>query len=238
MRTDSHNARGTTPRFQPRYPFANGNFRELKSFNFGKPRARASNPILGGVEDYITQPIYDSASFAASAAMTQLTMFQQPRGQSGKTLAQTNMTGPGFLPNPQRLILRALRVFTSNNTVITDLVNLLQNTSIQLILGTKPYFLGFLGLLSAGCGAMVTASSQVGTAPAGSAPLFSTSNGVPDQRSVMALNQPIMIEQGETIQVILNPDTAFNFAAAGANPAGVGTTIYVILDGDLYRGVQ
>lgn len=238
MRTDSQHARGTTSRFQPRYPFANGKFRELKSFNFGRPKARASNPILGGVEDYITQPIYDSASFAAAAAMTQLTMFQQPRGQGGKTLAQTNMTGPGFLPNPQRLILRALRVFTSNNTVITDLVNLLQNVSIQLVLGTKPYFLGFLGLLSAGCGAMVTAASQVGTAPAGSAPFFSTSNGVPDQRSVMALNQPIMIEQGETIQVILNPDTAFNFAAAGANPAGVGTTLYVILDGDLYRGVQ
>jgi|SRR6266481_2732883 len=225
-------------RFQPRYPLEG--FRELGSFNFGKPRARAraSNPILGGVEDYITQPIYDSVSFAAGAAFAAQTMFQSPRGQNGKTLAQTNMTGPGFLPNPQRLILRALRCFIANSTAPVDMFNLMQNVSIQLILGTKPYFLGFLGLLTAGCGAMVTAAAQVGTAPAGTAPLFSTSNGLPDQRNVLALNQPITIEQGETIQVILNPDTAFNFAAAGANPAGVGTTIYMILDGDLYRGVQ
>ncbi len=223
-------------RMQPRYPFAG--FRELATAHFGKPRVKARNPILGGVEDYITQPIYDSVSFAANAAFAQQTMFQQPRGQAGKTLAQTNMTAPGFLPNPQRLILRALRVFISNNTVPVDMVNMLQNVSVQLILGTKPYFVGFLGLLSAGCGAMVTAAAQVGTAPAGSAPLFATSNGVPDQRSVMTLNQPITIEQGETIQVMLNPDVAFNFAAAGANPAGVGTTIFVILDGDLYRGVQ
>jgi hypothetical protein len=224
-------------RLRPRFPFEG--LRELKSFNFGKrPRCKMTNPILGGVEDYISQPIYDSVSFAAAAAFTQQTMFQQPRGQAGKTLAQTNMTGPGFLPNPQRLILRALRVFIANGTAPVDMFNMLQNVSIQLILGTKPYFLGFLGLLTAGCGAMVTAAAQVGVAPAGSAPLFSTSNGQPDQRNVFALNQPITIEQGETIQVILNPDVAFNFAAAGANPAGVGTTLFVILDGDLYRGVQ
>jgi hypothetical protein len=224
-------------RLRPRFPF--DGLRELKIFNFGKrPRCKMTNPILGGVEDYITQPIYDSVSFAAGAAFAQQTMFQQPRGQAGKTLAQTNMTGPGFLPNPQRLILRALRVFISNNTAPVDMVNMLQNVSIQLILGTKPYFLGFLGLLTAGCGAMVTAAAQLGTAPAGAAPTFSTSNGQPDQRNVFALNQPITIEQGETIQVILNPDVAFNFAAAGANPPGVGTSLFVILDGDLYRGVQ
>jgi hypothetical protein len=223
-------------RLSPRFNLED--FRELCTVNFGRPRSKMRNPILGGVEDYITQPIYDSVSFAAGAAFAQQTMFQQPRGQGGKTLAQTNMTSPGFLPNPQRLILRALRVFISNNTVPTDMANMLQNVSLQLTLGTKPYFQGFVGLLSAGCGAMVTAAAQVGTAPAGSAPLFSTSNGVPDQRSVFTLNQPITIEQGETIQVLLNPDVAFNFAAAGANPSGVGTTLYVILDGDLYRGVQ
>lgn len=236
MNRNLPSASGREGRLSPRFALAG--LRELSSVNFGRPRAKAKNPILGGVEDYITQPIYDSVNFAQAAAFTQQTMFQQPRGQAGKTLAQTNMTSPGFLPNPQRLILRALRVFISNGTVPADMFNLMQNVSITLTLGTKPYFLGFLGLLGAGCGAMVTAAAQVGTAPAGSAPVFSTSNGVPDQRSIFALNQPITIEQGETIQVILNPDTAFNFAAAGANPAGVGATIYVILDGDLYRGVQ
>lgn len=223
-------------RLSPRYDLKG--VRELSSFNFGRPRSRVKNPVVGGIEDYISQPIYDSVSFAAAAAFAQQTMFQAPRGQAGKTLAQTNMTIAGSLPNPQRLILRALRIFISNGTVPSDMFNLLQNVSVTLNIGTKPYFLGFLGLLSAGCGAIVTAASQVGTAPAGSAPVFSTSNGLPDQRSVFSLNQPITIEQGEPFQVILNPDVAFNFAAAGANPAGVGATIYAILDGDLYRAVS
>ncbi|HEV3041879.1 MAG TPA: hypothetical protein VHA33_29210 [Candidatus Angelobacter sp.] len=212
-------------------------FRPLKPFNFGK-RPRMSNPFVGGIEDYITQPLYDSASFGPGAAMTQLNMFQLQRGQGGKTLAQTNMQQAGFLPNPQRFILRAIRLFTANGTVPTDLFNLLQNVSVEVVLGTKRYFQGPVLLLTAGCGAMVTAVAQLGTAPAGSAPSFSTSNGLPDQRSVMALNQPIVIEQTEPILVVLNPDTPFNFTAAGANPAGAGTTIYFILDGDLYRGVQ
>ncbi|MBZ5522255.1 MAG: hypothetical protein LAP21_08435 [Acidobacteriia bacterium] len=229
----NNNANGRT---SPRYPLKG--LRALTNFNFGQPRSRMQNPVVGGIEDYISQPIYDSVSFAAAAAFAQQTMFQAPRGQAGKTLAQTNMTIAGSLPNPQRLILRALRIFISNSTVPTDMFNLLQNVSVTLNIGTKPYFLGFLGLLSAGCGAMVTAAAQVGTAPAGSAPLFATSNGLPDQRSVFSLNQPITIEQGEPFQVILNPDVAFNFAAAGANPAGVGATIYAILDGDLYRAVS
>ena len=220
-------------RFLPRYR----TYRELKASNFGK-RARCSNPTVGGIEDLVTQPKYDSVSFAAGAAFAAQTLFQTIKGQSGKTLAQTNMTLAGALPNPQRLNLRALRVWIANSTVPVDLFNLLQNVSIEVKFNGKSYFEGPLGLLTAGCGAMVTAAAQVGTAPAGSAPLFATSNGQPDQRNVFSLNQPIMIEQGEPIEVKLNADIAFNFAAAGANPAGVGTTIYVILDGDLYRAVS
>jgi hypothetical protein len=220
-------------RFLPRYR----TYRELKAGNFGK-RARCSNPSVGGIEDLITQPLYDSVSFAAGAAFAAQTMFQTIKGQAGKTLAQTNMTFAGALPNPQRLNVRALRVWIANSTAPVDLFNLLQNVSIEVVFNGKPYFQGPLGLLTAGCGAMVTAAAQVGTAPAGSAPVFSTSNGNPDQRNVFSLNQPIMIEQGEPIEVKLNADIAFNFAAAGANPAGVGTTIFVILDGDLYRAVN
>src|ERR1051326_395995 len=93
-------------RFLPRYR----TYRALSGSNFGK-RPKCSNPSVGGIEDLITQPKYDSVSFAAGAAFAAQTLFQTIKGQAGKTLAQTNMTLAGALPNPQRLNLRALRVW-------------------------------------------------------------------------------------------------------------------------------
>ena len=47
-----------------------------------------------------------------------------------------------------------------------------------------------------------------------------------------------MLEQGETFQVVIVPETAFNFQANTTNPVGVGTTIRVALSGELYRSIQ
>jgi hypothetical protein len=199
---------------------------------------RMKNPSFPGAQEVITQPVYDSVSFAAAAAMAKTTLFQTPIGQAGKTLAQTNMTQAGTLPAPQRLTVRSIQLGFANNTVITDVVNILENVSLTFIVGKKPMLEVPCHYLTAGCGGIVTAAAQVGTAPAGSAPLFSTSNGVPDQANRFWLSVPFTIEQGETFQVVLVPETGFNFAAAGANPAGVGTTIRVAFSGELYRQVQ
>ena len=90
----------------------------------------------------------------------------------------------------------------------------------------------------AGCGPVLNAVAQIGTAPGGAQVAYSTSNGIQDMRSVFALSCPFMIESGESFNVTLNPETPFNTQANGTNPPGVGTTIYVKLDGILYRGVQ
>lgn len=195
------------------------------------------NPIIVGINDVLNQPVYDSVTFAQAAAMAKTTLFQNPIGNA-RTLAQTNMALQGQLPAPQRLVVRVIKVIVSNNTVPVDLVNIAENVSLTFTVGKKPWFEGPLILLAAGCGAQVVAASQVGTAPAGSAPVFSTSLGSVDSRAAFTLSQPIVIEAGETFAATLNPEAAFNFAAAGANPAGVGATIRVVLDGELYRGVQ
>lgn len=200
---------------------------------------RMSNPVLAGVEDVINQPIYDSFSVAAGTAWPNVTtMFAQPQGSNGKTLAQTNMVLAGQLQAPQRLYVQALRVFVGNDTVISDLNLILRNLSCQLIVGKKPYFEGPLFLLSAGAGAQLSAAAQVGTGPAGSAPLFASSNGSLDQRSIFSLTKPWMLEQGEAFSVTIRAETAFTTALSSVNPAGVGATLYFILDGELYRGVQ
>ncbi len=220
-------------------PLLGKNLRLLHRGRFGAPPPRFRNPVLAGVEDVVNQPIYDSFSVAAGTAWPNVTtLFAQSQGQSGKTLAQTNMILAGTLQAPQRLYVQSYRIFTGNDTVIADLNAILRNVSVTLTIGTKPYFQGPVLLLSAGSGALVTAASQVGTAPTGSAPLFSTSNGNPDQRSVFSLSRPIMLEEGESFSVTFRAETAFNTQANTTNPAGVGATVYFILDGELYRGVQ
>lgn len=218
-------------------PLHGKRLRSLAGMRFAHPRF--SNPVLQGVEDVINQPIYDSFSVAAGTAWPNVTtLFSQSQGQAGKTLAQTNMIQAGTLQAPQRLYVQALRIFIGNDAVIADLNNILRNVSVTLTVGKKPYFEGPVLLLSAGTGAMLSAASQVGTAPAGSAPLFATSNGAPDQRSIFSLSRPWMLEEGEAFSVTVRAETAFNTTAAAANPAGVGVTVYFILDGELYRGVQ
>ncbi len=225
-------ARGYMPPvFDIRQFLRENNYRQIGMLRF-------KNPHVPNMEETINQPYYDSASFAQAAAFTKTTLFSTPIGQGGKTLAQTNMTQANVLPNPQRLYVTALRVFIGNDTAPVDLNNMLRNVSITITVGKKPMFEGFLGLLTAGCGGIVTAASNLGTALGGAAPVFTTSNGHPDQRNVYSLTQPFPIDNGENISTTLFPETAFNFAAAGAFPAGVGSTFYVIFDGDLYRGVQ
>lgn len=214
-------------------------FRLLSRFGFGQsPRLRRRNPEVGGMLDVITQPVFDSFSIAANTAFPKTTLFQTPVGSGGKTSAQTNMSLAGQLPAPQKLIVYAIRLFISNDTVIVDVNNILRNVSTVFTVGKKPWLEVPPLFLSAGCGAQITAAAQVGTAPAGSAPFFATSNGSVDPRAVFTLSKPIVIESGETFSFVLNAETAFNTAAVGANPAGAGTTIYVILDGELYRQVQ
>jgi hypothetical protein len=211
----------------------------LSEFDFGRlPKVSGRNPLVANLMEVINQPVYDSVSFAAAAAMAKTVLFQTPIGQGGKTLAQTNMTKAGQLEQPQKLVIRAISLFFSNNTAPVDLVNFLQNVSFVLTVGKKPMLECPALNLTAGRGAIAYSMAELGTAAAGDVPTASTSNGVPDPRSVFTLNQPIVIEGGEGFAVTLNPETAFNFAAAASRPVGNGTTVYVILDGELYRGVQ
>lgn len=204
------------------------------------PRVSGKNPLVANIMEVINQPVYDSVSFAASAAMTKTVLFQTPIGQGGKTLAQTYMTKAGQLEQPQKLVCRAIALFFNNLTAPVDLANFLQNVSFTLTVGKKPMLECPALNLPAGRGFITYAAAQFGTAASSTNDAFtSTSNGVADPRAVFTLNQPIVIEGGEGFSVTLNPETAFNFSAnTGVSPVGTGTTVYVILDGELYRGVQ
>jgi|GEM_PF-1203902 len=198
---------------------------------------RAHNPNIGGVVQSLSYSLYDQVSFAQSAAFTRTILFQSPLGQAGKTLAQTNLSQAGSLPTPQRFTIYKICAHISNNTIPADLQNLLQNVSFQLAIGSKVYQQGPLSMFPAGRGWKVDAAANVGVPPAGSAPVFSTSNG-PLSSDAGLLDIPITIEETEQFSVSLNPETAFNLTANSTNPPGVGTVITVYLDGNLERGVS
>lgn len=211
----------------------------LSGLNFGKlPKVSGRNPLVANIMEVINQPVYDSASFNPSAAMAKTVLFQTPIGQSGKTLAQTYMTKAGQLEQPQKLVIRSIKLWLANNTTLVDMINFLTLNSFTLTVGKKPMLECFCGTLTAGIGAIATAAAELGTIATGDAQFVSTSNGAPDQRNTFTLNQPIVIEGGEGFSVTINPETAWNFAANTTRPTGVGTTFYVVLDGELYRGVQ
>ena len=210
--------------------------KELYRRHYGEKK---HNPNLGNVVEAITYSFYDQLSVAANTAFPSPTLlFQTPLGQSSKLLSQTNMSFPGVLPNPQRFTIWALCVLISNNTIPADMQNLVQNVTLQLFINTKPYQQGPLVMFPAGRGWQLIAASNVGTVPSGSAPLYSTGNGLTDPRAVYAFDIPITVEQGEQFQVQLVAQSGFSTSANTTNPPGVGTVITVFLDGNWERGVS
>ncbi len=219
-----------------------GKFKLLEHNRFGncapQMHPRFTNPTIAGVEDVVNQPLYDTVTAAQGAAFPLSSIFFTSGLSTGKTKNQTNMKLNGVLPAPQRMFLQAYRLYVGNDAAPADLIAFLRNTFLVFSIGSKPYFEGPSWMLSAGAGALISASSQLGVAPTGAAPTLATSNGTPDQRSIFSLSQPFMLEQGEAFQVELNTGSAFNLNAATTNPPGTGLTITCVLDGELYRGVQ
>lgn len=199
---------------------------------------RRQNPAVDGVQEAIEWVLYDSFSVAANTAFPKTVMFQTPVGQGGKTVAQTNMTAAGRLSSDERFAVRQVAIYVSNDTVPADAINISRNVSVVMQVRTKPYVQGIPIFYPPALGMYLTAAGQVGTAAAGNAALFATSNGGFDPGAGFTFAAPgITIGNQETFNVTLNPETAFSTQTAG-NPVGVGTTIYALLFGTLLRGVQ
>ena len=223
---------------QFRSKFGEAELAHIRALSLGNMgRLKRKNPTVTGPNgpwEVINQPYFDSFSVAAGAAFPATTLFQA----ANKPLSQCNMELAGTLPGDQRLVVMAIRLHIANNTVPTDVANILQNVSFTLTVRKKPYLQVPAMYVPSGLGMNLSAVAQVGTAPAGVAVVLNSSNGAVNYSACLALSRPLPIDGGESFKVVLNPDTAFNMAAAAANPAGVGTTIYVYLDGELTRSVS
>lgn len=101
------------------------------------------------------QSLYDFQTYA-SAGQTSLTFFQVPIGQSGKTIADTNLELAGQLPAPKYFVVESIEIYlfpadapvsvvngTAVSATITNYANdvdaVAQSGSLDFFIGSKSY---------------------------------------------------------------------------------------------------
>lgn len=194
----------------------------------------------GSQREIIWNPLYDYITYA-QAGQTSLTFFQNPVGQSSKTLADTNMSLAGQLPSPQSFLLtsihvellppalpgRAVIAATGVATNINDVQEVMQSGYLDLQIGNKSYVTeGPLGKYPptyrlSGIGALALAGE---VADKCNIIDYGQVTGLPYQVI------PFSIPASQNFKVTLNWPTAVGITAA--------TRIGVTLCGYLYRSVQ
>lgn len=208
--------------------------------NFGVPSAtpRVANPNVAGLGYQNSSVIFDSFSVAAAAAFPGVTtMFQVQVGSAGKTLAQTNLRASGMLENGDVFYIGAFGISLTSNTFPTDAVNILENVSVQLIIGGRTYVSGAVKLFPGGIGGNVTAAANLGTLLGATSIITGFSNGAKGigAPAMFTFSDPVVINANETIQVVITAETGFNMAAAAAG--GTGTTLTCVMFGSRIRKV-
>ena len=101
------------------------------------------------------QSLYDFQTYAA-AGQTSLTFFQVPIGQTGKTIADTNLELAGQLPAPKNFVVESIEIYffpadapvsIDNTAVVTaaitnyanDVDAVAQSGSLDFFIGSKSY---------------------------------------------------------------------------------------------------
>jgi hypothetical protein len=243
--------RTESSRWNSRWPL-----RTIEAAELGRPRARLRNPIMAGWLEGITQPLYDIYRVAAATALPKVICFSVPIGQQynqggvaafAKTLLHTNLVQAGVLAAPNKHIVRAISCLVTGLPGVQNLVNPLDlNAFLNSVLfdfqvNSKSYCTQLPARFPAGGGPQITGTTiTVGA-------LFGV-NGWPDTRNTYALAYGgVPIEQQQNFSVVLDPTqeaiAAYATAAAAAGAGnlevpGNGLSVWVYLDGTLYRAVQ
>lgn len=196
----------------------------------------------------IRQSLYDFQAYAA-AGQTQLSFFQAPVGQSGKTLSDTNMTLAGQLPANQEFLVQSIEVFFSPTTPsVAAQMPAAQGAKVAALLVNDAYIVGRSGNLNFTVGS----KPYLQEAPLGRFPqkarfevdaaLADTSTAAADSQARIAFGawegRPYLLSPAE-ILLVSNQNFVVTLAwpegaQAITNPARIG----VILDGILYRRSQ
>lgn len=206
------------------------NIAELAQYNVNRP----------GEIEATKSSLYDFQAYA-QAGQTQLQFFNIPKGQSSKTLADTNMTTAGALPAPQSFLIQSIEIYffpagdpsilNSGSPIenINDVYDVAKSGWLELFIGSKPY-LDEAPLLKfpPQCGLTGWAAIGGNATPSGvdSRIISYASFGGP----IYDMRPPILLVPTQNFTVTLNWPTAVAISAA----ARIG----INMQGILYRNSQ
>lgn len=198
---------------------------------------------VANVQQVFWQPLYDYQAYPIAGAQT-FTFFQQPKGQGGRTIEDTNMLAAGTLPSPMRMLVLGIEVaFFSGAAVeglqdakptatqLADLNALQRRGHLQFNIGQKS-FLDEAPIDQFPRGVMIDSRNAMTDQTTPAADLFSyTSNAQFGGRPYRIV--PLTLEPTQ------NFDVQINFPnGAVAMPSGVAGRIGVRLIGYQYRLAQ
>lgn len=185
----------------------------------------------------IRSSLYDYQTYL-QAGQTNLTFFQSPVGQGGKTLADTNMQSAGQLPQPQYFLVQNIQVFfypagdvsqygaPAAAEALNDVKDVAQSGWLEFFIGSKNYVQeGPIGRFPPRAGLIISSSLADATTAAGneqSRIAYGNFGG-----AVYTLTPQILLTPNQNFNVKLNWPTAVPLAAA----ARIG----VVMEGLLYR---
>jgi hypothetical protein len=134
------------------------------------------------------------------------------------------------LPSPEAFSIFSPRLWFSSDILLADAVAILKNFALQFIMGNKSYNTGPLWHYCAGGGIYGAASTT-----ANNTTISAWTNGLPTREAQIALQIPIVIENGMNFYAqLVGTSTVMTAAASG----GVGSVLTLLLDGLHARGVQ
>jgi len=196
-----------------------------------------------GEYEGIRQTFYDFNTYAL-AGQTSLQFFQIPKGQGGKTVADTNMTSAGQLPQPQHFLVESIEIllFPGVLPVLEDVTIAESEFSNDMYTVSKSGSLDFF----------IGSKSYLQEAPIGRFPpktKMQTEYATHFAQAVAA-DQQIQMDYAAWVgrpyyldpPVLLVPNQNWNvtlsWPTAVALPSGADARIGVVLDGILYRQSQ
>lgn len=200
-----------------------------------------------GEYEGIRQTFYDSATYA-NAGQTQLQFFQTPRGQSSKTVADTNMTSAGQLPQPQHFLVESIEILlfpgvlpTTKLTTVAetefanDMYTVAKSGSLNFFIGSKTYLeeapVGRFPPKTKMGSEAAHAISKLQATAADSELQVSTDYACWAGRPYY-LDPPVLLVPNQNFTVTLN------WPSVVALPSGADAKVFVVLDGILYRQSQ
>lgn len=195
-----------------------------------------------GQYEAIRQSIYDFQTYA-NAGMTQLTFFQIPQGQGGKTRVDTNLTLAGTLAAPINFFVQSIEVvffpgvLPATNVTTNAAPNFTNDVYTLAKAGWLDFFIGSKSYLQeAPLGRFPPKTRLQGWAADAAGNNTAAPTLFRNSIEYAAFGgRPYFIDPGILLAPTQNFNITLNFPAAVPLPSGVDGRIGVILDGITYR---